>query len=195
MLAAPIYLPPKSVQRFPFRHTFSSIYCLWAFKWWPFWLVWGDISWWFWLHFSNNLMCLVIQSCPTLCIPMDCNLPGSSVHGILQARILEWVAMPFSRSSWPRDRNWVSCIAGGFFTNGATRKARYFKAWFLEKREHRLFYWEQNRRIELCYDLLNICQIITTGRGPSPHSPPPWPSGWDFTFHCRGCRFKHWLGS
>ena len=45
-------------------------------------------------------MCvLVAQSCPTLCDPMDCSLPGSSVHGILQARILEWVDMPFSRGS------------------------------------------------------------------------------------------------
>ena len=42
--------------------------------------------------------------------PMDCSLPGSSVHGILQARILEWVANPFFRgSSWPMDQNWVSC--------------------------------------------------------------------------------------
>ena len=42
---------------------------------------------------------LVAQSCPTLCDPMDCNPPGSSVHGIVQARILEWVATPFSRGS------------------------------------------------------------------------------------------------
>ena len=50
--------------------------------------------------------------------PMDCSLPGSSVHGILQARILEWVAIPFSRgSSQPRDRTQVSCIAGEFFTS------------------------------------------------------------------------------
>ena len=50
------------------------------------------------------------QSCPTLCDPMDCSPPGSSVHGILQARILEWVAIPFSRVS-PRPRDWtrVSC--------------------------------------------------------------------------------------
>ena len=48
---------------------------------------------------------LVTQSCPTLCDPMDCNRPGSSVHGILQARILEWVAISFSRgSSQPRDQ-------------------------------------------------------------------------------------------
>ena len=57
------------------------------------------------------------QSCPTLCGPMDCSPPGSSVHGILQARILEWVAISFSRgSSQPRDQTWVSPIAGKFFT-------------------------------------------------------------------------------
>ena len=51
------------------------------------------------------------------CNPMDCRLPGSSVHGILQARILEWVAIPFSRgSSQPMDQTWVSRIAGRFFT-------------------------------------------------------------------------------
>ena len=59
-----------------------------------------------------------LQSCPTLWDAMDCSPPGSSVHGILQARILEWVAMPSSRgSSWPRNRTCVSCIAGGFFTH------------------------------------------------------------------------------
>ena len=51
------------------------------------------------------------QLCPTLCDPMDCNLPGSSVHGIPQARILEWVAMPSSRgSSQPRDQTLVSYV-------------------------------------------------------------------------------------
>ena len=55
--------------------------------------------------------CLVSQSCPILCHPMDCSLPGSSIHGISQARTLEWVAISFSRgSSWPRDRTCVSCI-------------------------------------------------------------------------------------
>ena len=50
-----------------------------------------------------------LQSCSTLCCPIDCNLPGSSLHGIHQARILEWVAMPSSRgSSWTRDRTHVS---------------------------------------------------------------------------------------
>ena len=60
---------------------------------------------------------LVAQSCPTLCDPTDCSPPGSSVHGILQAGILKWIAIPFSRgSSQPRDRSQVSCIAGRFFT-------------------------------------------------------------------------------
>ena len=59
----------------------------------------------------------VAQSCLTLCNPMNCSLPGSSVHGILQARILKWVAIPFSKgSSWPRDQTWVSYNAGRFFS-------------------------------------------------------------------------------
>ena len=54
---------------------------------------------------------LIAQSCPTLCDPTDCSPPGSSVYGILQVAILEWVAMPFSRgSSRPRDRTWVSSL-------------------------------------------------------------------------------------
>ena len=47
----------------------------------------------------SGVLCLVAQSCPTLCSPMDCSPPGSSVHGVLQARILEWVALPSSRGS------------------------------------------------------------------------------------------------
>ena len=67
---------------------------------------------------------LVAQLCPTLCDPMDCSLPGSSIHGILQARILDWVAIPFSRgSSWFRDWTQVSCITGRFFTIWASREA------------------------------------------------------------------------
>ena len=60
---------------------------------------------------------LAAQSCLTLFNPMNYSLPGSSVHGILQARILEWVAILFSMgSSWPRDPTQVSCTAGRFFT-------------------------------------------------------------------------------
>ena len=64
----------------------------------------------------------VAQSCPTLCDPKDCSLPRSSVHGIFQARVLEWVAISFSRgSSQPRDQTWVSCTVGRFFTIWATK--------------------------------------------------------------------------
>ena len=66
---------------------------------------------------------LVAQLCPALCGPMDRSPPGSSVHGILQARILEWISIPFSRwTSWPRGQTQVSCIAGRFFTIWATGK-------------------------------------------------------------------------
>ena len=75
-------------------------------------------------RFRGALCVLVTQSCTTLCDPMDCSPPGSSVHGIFQARILECVAIPFSRgSSWPRDWTQVSCIAGRFFTFWGTREA------------------------------------------------------------------------
>ena len=66
----------------------------------------------------------VTQLCPTLCDPMDCSLPGSSVHGILQARVVEWVAISFFRgSSWPRDWTWVSHIGGRHFNLWDTREA------------------------------------------------------------------------
>ena len=60
-----------------------------------------------------------LESCSTVCNPVDYSLPGSSVHGILQARVLEWVAVPFSKGfSQPRDRTWLSCIASRFFCFG-----------------------------------------------------------------------------
>ena len=71
------------------------------------------------LSFFTNIISYrseVAQLCPTLCDPMDCRLQGSSVHGIFQARVLQWVAISFSRrSSWPRDRTQVSRIAGRRF--------------------------------------------------------------------------------
>ena len=71
--------------------------------------------------FFNNMSewMKVAQSCLTLCDPMDC-----TIHGSLQATILEWVAIPFSRRcSQPMDQTQVSRIAGGFFTSWATREA------------------------------------------------------------------------
>ena len=83
--------------------------------------------------FESLFMCLnkdvcvcvraLIQLCLTVCDPMDCSLPSSSVHGILQAKILEWVAIPFSgESSQSKDRTQVSCIASEFFIVWATWK-------------------------------------------------------------------------
>ena len=67
----------------------------------------------------------VAQSCSTLCDPMDCSLSDSSVHGIFQARVLEWIAISFSRgSSRPRNQTRVSHIAGRRFTIWATREAK-----------------------------------------------------------------------
>ena len=67
----------------------------------------------------------VAQSCPALCNPVDCSLPGSSLHGIPQARILEWVAISFRGSSQPRDRTWVSRIPGRRFNLWATMEALF----------------------------------------------------------------------
>ena len=78
----------------------------------------------------NEVCVLVAQSRPTICDPMDCS-PGSSVHGILQARILEWVAIPFSRASFqPRDRTRVSHIAGRFFYHLNHQGMRYMSTYY-----------------------------------------------------------------
>ena len=79
----------------------------------------------------------VAQSCLTVCDLMD--LPGSSVRGIFQARILEWVAISFSRrSSWPKDWTWVSCIIGRRFTVWATREIQ--KSYFISP-----LFWSQTQ--------------------------------------------------
>ena len=71
--------------------------------------------------------CLVAQSCQTLCSPIDGSPLDSSVHGVLQARILGWISVSFSRgSSLPKDQTWVSCIAGRFFTIWVTREAHVY---------------------------------------------------------------------
>ena len=78
-------------------------------------------------HFSKiyyiSCCCLVTKSCLTLCYPVDCSPPGSSVHGISQARVLEWVAIPFSKGSFqPRDQTLISCLVGRFFTTESPGK-------------------------------------------------------------------------
>jgi len=70
------------------------------------------------INSESEVKVLVVQSCPTLCSPMDYSPPGSSVHGVLQARILEWVAIPFAvRFSRPRDWTQISCIGGRLFNH------------------------------------------------------------------------------
>ena len=77
---------------------------------------------------KHHLRAKSLQLCPTFCDPVDCSPPGSSPRGILQARTLEWVAIPFSRqSSRPRDRTQVSCVSCfgcRFFTASATWEAQ-----------------------------------------------------------------------
>ena len=94
------------------------------------WLIWSDafkfdviFIWKVLSTFEVKKWSEVAQLCPTLWDPMDCSLPSSSVHGIFQARVLEWVAISFSReSSRPRGRTQVSRIVGRRFTMWATRE-------------------------------------------------------------------------
>ena len=72
-------------------------------------------------------VCVCVQSCLSLWDPMDCSLPGSSIHGISLGRILEWVAISFSRgSSRPRDRTHVSCVGKWILYHWATCEASHF---------------------------------------------------------------------
>ena len=92
-------------------------------------------EWWIfssWCSLPSWSEVKVFQSCLTLWDPMDCCLRGSSVHGILQARILEWIAIPFFRgSSQPWDKTQVSGIAGRFFTIWATSETHQKSARFV----------------------------------------------------------------
>ena len=84
---------------------------------------------------------LVTQSCPGLCNSMDCSLLGSSIHGISQARILEWVAISFSRqSSQPRDWSHIFCLAGRFFTSEPPGKLCSYLMCFLVNSFYSVYY-------------------------------------------------------
>ena len=94
------------------------------------------IIWATWEHLKERNS-EVAQSCPTLCNPTDCSLSGSSIRGISQARILEWVAVFFSRSSQLRDWTWVSHIVGRLFTVWATREVHRACKMILNKERER----------------------------------------------------------
>ena len=112
-----------------------------------------------------TLLCvcvLVTQSCPTLCNPMDCRPPGSSVHGILQARILEWVAMPSSRgSSPPRDWTQVSCI-GRQILYHLSHQGRPLCYWSMLINWHGISSLDRLEVIfieRMCFFMKNMCAI------------------------------------
>ena len=114
-----------------------------------------------WLPFYNFIELLIFfaQSCPTLCNPMDCSLPGFSVHGIFQARVLEWVAIAFSRgSSWPRDQTRVSSIVGRCFTLWATREAQLIKTYTFNNRNW-LCTWSEFIR-KSCLSFYNFIELL-----------------------------------
>ena len=95
----------------------------------------------------------VAQSYLSLCDPMDCSTPGSSVHGISQARILEWVAMPSSRgSSWSRDQtcdSYTSALAGRFFTTVPRGKPKALGELTKKQANLGFKYWMEKPRFEL----------------------------------------------
>ena len=118
---------------------------------------------------NMNKVSEVSQSCVTLCDPMDCSLPGSSTHGILQARVLEWVAISFSRgSSQSRDWTWVSHIARRCYTIWATREALfqheifdikfYSSQFFISSVHGVLCFWFQN----VTHFCLLLCILAST---------------------------------
>ena len=126
----PLKMNRKQAQKCNTCHPAYNIHC------WPCptftlinWLVWS-----FLLAFA-----IVVKLCLTFCDPMNCSPPGSPVHRILQATILEWVTISFSRgSSQPRDQTCICCTAGGFFTTEQLGKP---SGWFLIKGTSSLLIW------------------------------------------------------
>ena len=124
-----------------------------------------------------------VKSCPTLWDPMDCSLPGSSIHGIFQARILERVAISFSRgSSRPRDRTWASCIAGRHLTMWATRevvvRVRILTPWWcesdvrtVEPAEFRFWIWIFSEAGKTGSSPLSWSALWSQGRKPAHFQP------------------------
>ena len=138
-----------------------------------------------------------LQSCPTLCDPMYHSPPGSSIHGIYQARILEWVTMPSSRGSPPsRDRthiSWFCALAGGFFTTSATWEAYIYISWnsvmfkFVDLKHKTVWFSRRNVRVvKVLYLLQMPCNT-------------PWPPPWDASLSPSRCYFltfcylKDWI--
>ena len=100
--------------------------------------------------------CSAAKLCPTLCDPMDCSPPGSSVHGVLQARILEWVAISSSRGSyWSRDQICVSCICRRILYHWAHGKHTGYYCLPLNEGRYRR---DHIRRDQVTWSRLNSCE-------------------------------------
>ena len=111
-------------------------------------------------------MTLFAKSCLTHCNPLDCSSPGSSAHVISQARILEWIAISFCiGSSKPRDWTRVSCIAGGFFTDWATREAQMIKLNTNSFNQNSEFINTKLERLELSWSRIWSCLQHTVLEG------------------------------
>ena len=114
-------------------------------------------------YLGSIMVCvLVTQSCMILWDHVVCRPPGSSVHGIFQERLLDWVAIPFSRGSFlPRDQTQLSCIAGRFFTVWTTMfMIIHIFAWLIS-----LWYYATRSLISSLFwlRLLFDCQVHSTG--------------------------------
>ena len=100
-----------------------------------------------WFHKSESE---VAQSCPTLCDPIDCSLPGSSIHGIFQAVVLEWIAISFFRgSSQPRARTQVSHIVDRYFTIWATREVTKIFHFLYRKWYCKIIEWLKSMHLKI----------------------------------------------
>ena len=150
-----------------------------------------------------NVNVWVAQSRPTLCDLMDCSPLGSSDHEVLQARIVEWVAMPSSRgSSQPRNRTQVSRIAGRYFTVWATWEAHQCLT-LVRSPEDTCFYWIMCIKTNKLNNLSKVIQLarnyhedseifrlcISTETMFSKRSS----EGWNCSHHYIECLFKSWL--
>ena len=127
---------------------------------------------------------------------MDCSLPGSSVHGILQARILEWVAIPFSRgASQPRNRTWVSHIASRLFTDCATREEIWkVGLWHRGVLRKHLGCFSHSMEDKTGWDwrVPSLLGALPKASGPAPLCPPPKPPAVPWPCHLfRGGKLVH----